>query len=310
MRFFSITLIFCIALFFGLLAPLGHSELIDRTAAIVNSNVLTLSEVRQFRRDFELRKELDPFVAFFQFNPQGQKKTIAYLMQETLIYESFKPEKSEVEEEITSVLKKNRISKESLKDILKSQGVSYDTYLRLMGISLAKRKLLDRELRPLVNITEDEIKNYYYTASEFVKRKKKQKLMLSYDIVQMTIPNQLTADEVYKRITAGEDFEAVAVAFSSNGVQVNKLGMLREDSLSKTVRDSLEGLKVGDATKPLALGKSLYVIHRINRISAPTDPIFDRMKGQIQAVLYQKALERQLGLWTERKKLESYLFIP
>src|SRR3989338_491763 len=121
---------FKILIFLATLAAANSSEakVIDRTAALVNSEVITLSDVGRFRQFFNLRKEIDPFVAFFNNNPQSGRETIDYLIQESLITQKFPSTKADIDEEIQAVLKKNNIELESLKGILKSQHVGYDMY--------------------------------------------------------------------------------------------------------------------------------------------------------------------------------------
>ncbi len=45
-----------------------------------------------------------------------------------------------------------------------------EDYEYLMKVSVSKRKLMDRELRPLSNVTDEEIKNHYYTSQEFLEK--------------------------------------------------------------------------------------------------------------------------------------------
>ena len=288
----------------------AEAKVVDRTVALVNADVITLSDTEKFRRYFGLRKEIDPFVAFFSLKPEALKDITDYLVQENLIGQKLSPTKADIDEEIQSILRKNNIELEALKNILSAQGVSFEVYSQLMGVSVAKRKLIDRELRPLAVVTEDEVRNFYYTDPAFLARKKKQELLLSYDLSQMRVEGQALAAEISDRIAAGEDFDSVATKYLNRGVRSAALGVLREDSLSQAIRSSLEGLKVGDSTKPIALGTDFYVLHKINSISAPKDPVFEREKPQIQSILYQRAMQRQLALWTERERRNAFIHIP
>lgn len=288
----------------------AEARVIDRTAALVNSDVITLSDVGRFRNYFNLRKEIDPFVAFFNFSPKSPRETIDYLVQESLVLQKFPASKADVDEEVQAVLKKNNIELEALKGILKNQNVTFDVYESLMGVSIAKRKLMDRELRPLAVVTEDEVKNFYYTDPAFIERKRKQKLLLSYDLAQMRIEGKALSAEIADKLRGGEDFDSIAQRYVDKGVRTTPLGVLREDKLAEPIRASLESLKVGETSKPISLGENLFVIHKVNSISAPHDPVFEREKAQIQGILYQKAMERQLTLWSEREKRNAFVHVP
>lgn len=293
-----------------LIPVLSEARLVDKTMALVNSEVITKSDIHKLERNLGFRRELDPLLAFLGKSPKTEKELVEFLVQESLIVAKFPATKEEVNEEVQGILKRNHIDLEGLSGVLKSQGISYDNYIDLMSVSLSKRKLMERELRPLSVVTEDEVKNYYYTAPEFLQRKQKQSLLLSYGLVQMQIPSRALADEVKERLKSGEDFDAVANQLSERGVRVADLGVIREDKVSDAIRKSLDGLKVGEYTAPLNLSGSDYLIHKIASISAPHDPIFEAEKAKIQNTLYQRAMDRQLNLWTERERRSAYIHIP
>lgn len=278
--------------------------------ALVNGAVVTKSDLDKFRANIGLRKELDPFVAFLQIIPKNDIELRDFLIQEALITQKFTTPKEEVDAEIQSIMKRNGIDEETLRGVLRQQGVKFETYTELMTTSLSKRKLMERELRPLSAVTPDEIKNYYYTAPEFVERKRKQELLLSYGLVQVQLRSRGVVDELTERLRSGEDFEAAVNRYVDRGASQTNLGVLREDKLAEPIRKSLEGLKVGESSTPLELPDGSFVIHRVISIGAPHDPEFDREKAKIEGKLYQRALERQLQLWTARERSNAYVHVP
>lgn len=299
---------FCFLLL--LLTPsISHARLIDKTVALVNSDVITLSDTENFQRDFNLRKEIDPFVGFLHVSPQKTNDIRDYLIQEALIQQKFPPTTEEIEEEINAVQKNNQIDRERLKAVLASQGVKFDSYQALMKISVSKRKLMDRELRPLSNVSDEDVKNYYYTAPEYSETKKAQKLVLTYDIAQMEIPTQALSQEVSKRLHAGEDFDALASSMNNQGIEVRQLGSFSEENLSEKIRDALNGLKVGEASDPISTGAG-YQILKINKIGAPKDAQFEKNKEQIRNQLVQKTMSSQLSIWTDKERAQAYIYLP
>jgi len=145
---FSIVLLFA----FTQQMPLANAGLIDKTAAVVNGDVVTLSDAHFFRKNKNLRKELDPFQSFFNLNPESDKDIIQYLIQELLVMQKLAVTKEEVEEEIASIQRNNKIDREKLKEVLKGQGIDFDDYYALMRVSVAKRHLIERELRPFSQV--------------------------------------------------------------------------------------------------------------------------------------------------------------
>lgn len=297
-------------LLFSLLLPsAAHAKLVDKTSALVNGDVILYSDVESFTKNFALRKELDPFVNLTKFDSQKQEDILNYLIQEDLVLQKSTPTQDEVEEEINAVQRNNKIDREKLKEVLQAQGVKFDDYRQLMKVSLAKRKLVDRELRPLAAVTDDEVKNYYYTAPEFADRRKKQNLVLSYSLQQMLLPSKTLADLAEKKLRSGADFDAISAELADRGAEKHSLGTISEDKMNELIRKSINGLKVGESSAAINTGNG-YMILKITDIGAPTDPVFEKEKEIIRNKLFQKALLSQLKLWTERERMQSYIHIP
>lgn len=292
------------------LAPASaHARMIDKTAALVNSDVVLNSDVESFKKNFSLRRELDPFIGLLNFAPGSTSDTLNYLVQEQLVLQKQTVSDDEVEEEINAVQRSNRIDRDRLREVLKSQGVDFEDYRRLMRVSVAKRKLIDRELRPLAAVSDEEVKNYYYTDPATKERRQAQKLVLTYTLQQLLLPSQALADAAAKRLKGGEDLDALAAEYAAQGAESSKLPALSEENMDARIREAVQGLKVGETTRPLSTGGG-FMILKVNEIGAPTDPVFEREKERIRSVLFQKALQNQLRNWAEREKAASYVSFP
>lgn len=287
----------------------AQGRLLDKTAAVVNGDVITLSDSSYFKKNLKLRHELDPFLNFFAKGPETDQEIVNYLVQEVLIMQKLTPTKEETEEEINSIQNNNKIDRDKLKEVLKSQGVDFDDYYALMKVSIAKRHLMDRELRPLSQVSDEEVKNYYYTSPEFSEKNKVRKLSLSYGLNQIIIPTKELSDLIASRLKSGEDMQALSGQFKSSGADYVKLGLLSEDKLAPAVKDAIQDLKVGEFSKPIYTGSG-YVILEVSEISAPKDINFEKDKEVIRNRLFQKTMTRHLEVWTEREKIQSYVYIP
>lgn len=296
-------------LVFLALADPSFAREVDRTAVLVNGDVVLKSDITSFKKTFSLRREIDPFVGLTGFSSDAKEKEVVdYLIQEKLVQQKHAATEDEVEEEINAVQRNNRIDREHLKEVLKSQGVKFEDYKRVMGVSVSKRKLIEKELRPLAAISDEDVKNYYYTDASFQSRRKDSKLVLSYTLQQMLMPTAALAETVVKRLRAGEDFDSVASDLAAKGVESSRLGTISEENMNQLIKTAVQGLKVGDSTKAISTGAG-YMVLRILEIGAPKDPVFEREREKIRNELFQKALTNQLRLWTERERASSYVHL-
>jgi parvulin-like peptidyl-prolyl isomerase len=284
---------------------------IDRTALLVNGDVVLHSDVSGFLKNFALRREIDPFISLSGFSAAragSEKDAAEYLVQERLALQKYPFTEEEVEEEVNAVQRNNHIDREHLKAVLKDQGVNFEDYRRLMGVSVSKRKLIEKDLRPLAAISDNDVKNFYYTDPSFLSRRKGNKLVLSYTLQQMLLPGKGLAEAVQKRLKTGEDFDSLAAEFAAKGVESSRLGTISEENMNPQILNAIQGLKVGESSKAISAGTG-YMILRILEIGAPKDPVFERERERIRNELFQKALVNQLHLWTERERASSYVHI-
>jgi parvulin-like peptidyl-prolyl isomerase len=177
-----------------------------------------------------------------------------------------------------------------------------------MGVSVSKRKLIEKDLRPLAAISDEDVRNFYYTDPIYSARRKDQKLVLTYTLQQLLIPSEEIAQEAQKRLHAGVDFDSVAAELSSKGVESTRLASMSEDNLNPKIRDAIQGMKVSESTPTIVSGNT-YMILRILEIGAPQDPVFEKEKEKLRNELFQKALANQLRLWTERERAASYVHV-
>lgn len=298
---------YALPLTLALLSFPAQGRMVDRTVALVNSDVVLQSDLQSLQKNFSLRREIDPFIGLSGFSPGNAKDSLEYLVQEKLVLQKSPASEEEVEEEINTVQRTNKIDREQLKTVLKAQGVDFEDYRALMAISASKRKLIDRELRPLAAVSDEDVKNFYYTDKAFRDRGNN-RLVLSYGLQQLILPNSDLAEEASKRLRNGEDFDAVTADLASRGAESSRLAAISEENMNARIRESIQGLKVGESTKPISTGAG-YLILKIVEIGAPQDPVFEREKEKIRGVLFHKALVNQLKNWTERERAASYVHI-
>ncbi len=294
--------------FLFLLSLSVNAREIDRTAVLVNGDVVLKSDLISLRKNFSLRREIDPFVGIAGFtpDPSKEKESLDYLIQERLVLQKYPASDEEIEEEINAVQRTNRIDRDHLKEVLKSQGVKFEDYRPIMGISVSKRKLIDRDLRPLAAISDEDVKNHYYTDPAFQAQRRENKLTLSYTLQQMILPTSPLMELAQKRLKSGEDLDSIASDLAGKGVENSRLGTISEENLNPKIREALQGLKVGESTQPVPTGSG-YVVLKIMEIGAPKDPSLERDREKIRNKLFRDALVNQLHLWTERERASSYI---
>lgn len=149
------------------LPTLARAELVDRVAAVVNNDIITLSEVEgrigpEFNR---LRAEPDASKRS-ALKDELLKKGVDLLIGEKLMENQVKElnievADSEIELGMDDVKKQNNISGEQFEQLLAQEGYTLASYKTFMRKHLARLKLVNLKVRSKVKISEEDLKAEY-----------------------------------------------------------------------------------------------------------------------------------------------------
>lgn len=290
---------------------------IDKISAVVNSDVILLSDVERFERTVTLRKELDPLFGFSQElegDKANRQKILEFLVQEKLVTQNFKISDAEVETEVQSVQRNNSLDREQLIAFLKNKGFEFNEYFELMRIGLAKRTLLDKEIRTRVNVSDDDVRNYYVNNVA-----KKSNIPLEYSLQLISISQasyktpraaEETAHAALRDIQQGEPFAEVARRVSDDPSAHNggELGYFATEALAEPLRSAVRSLQIGSISDVLKGPKGFMIVKLIDARSTESEA-FKAQKEQLREELAKEEYKKQLVIWAERARNESYIHI-
>jgi peptidyl-prolyl cis-trans isomerase SurA len=194
--------------------------------------------------------------------------------------------------------------------MIREQGFAYEDYFDLIRISVAKKNLIDADIRTRVSVSDDDVKNYYY--NRYAKDSKTPKV---FSFKMLTIsPHDYksggdaknTLERGRKEVLAGESFDEVAKRLSPTGA-IPDLARLSEDQMTPQIRSAIQQLKIGDVSPVLGTSETYFYLVKLLDISAEDQERFEKMKEEIRGQLAAGEYQRQIGLWLERQRSSSYI---
>ncbi len=298
---------------FALLSSTQAGLLIDKLAASINKNSILQSDVLAFRSTFNLRMQLDPLLSGTALGKQGAQSSDAaileFLIEEALIQEIYPSTPSEVEQEIAAIEAANQTDRKSLEQALAAQNFTFSQYHTLIGTILAKRSLVDREIRQKVAITDTDLKNYFY--NHYVKKTSTprsfhiQLLLLSADRFKSKALALTAITRAFNELRSGESFEQVA---RNTGEDASKtdLGYLTEDHMTHEIREKLAKMEIGDISPIFTVDEGTqYAIVKLKDIKIDNEEQFGKLRDQIRSELSEKEFQRHIQLWLEKQKEQA-----
>ena len=201
-------------------------EIVDRVIAVVNDDVITQYELENTVELVLKRYGPDiPPGDRERISGEARKVFLDRMIDDLLLRQEAKRlgitvREEEVSNTIQEYLKRRKMSMEDLQQVLVREGSSYEKYRESTRNDMIKTRILQREIRPRVSVTNDEIGLFYQEHRDEYEGK----LRVRMQMIFLPVPaegnpavkeqQQVKAQTILKRIRAGEPFEGLADEFA------------------------------------------------------------------------------------------------
>ena len=275
-------LLFLPSLLLCLTAP---AEIIERVVVKVNGDIVTLSEFqnRQVAAVQSARIEPDKIEAFLRENNARilQDAVDDLLLVQRAAELGFRLRPDFIKDQIETIKKENNLaSDEALIEQLRREGMSLDDLKRNLERSILKRQVLSRDLETRMVLTEDDVRADYqarladYTKAETVEL---QEILVSGGAAQAL------AAQIVDRARAGEDFAALARAFSSDPTRDagGDMGRFARGELAAALDGAAFSLPLGAISEPIASVEGLRILRIKEKTPGSVTPFY-QVKAEIR----------------------------
>lgn len=304
------------------IALTSNAELVDRIVAIVNSEIVMDSDFTNLKHKLNSSSMIDDSLLDnidMDTLAKDRQAQMNYLINEKILDSEVKRlnlsvTSDRVQMEIKEMAKRNGISADEVLSAVKAQGMSIPEYQEFLKNRIERQNLLEQEIISKIRVTEED------AFSEYLKRNPTSKNAVSeFKIAHILfrIKKNIAAEsvaasaqDIYNRLKRGEKFELLAEQnsqdpdFSQGGL----LGTFKSGEFSKDIEDAIKKIDVGDIT-PVIRTRQGFHIFKLLESKTIKDPKFEKEKPSITAQLVERNFKRQLKIWIQSKRDESFLKI-
>lgn len=312
---------------FTFLVQTSYADIVDRVVAVVNEDVITLSEVNEEGKPlFQRIAEQAPASELPEALKQVRKTVIDKLIEKKImLQEAEKANISVSQEEIDRafelILKRNNTTLQQFRNELVSLGMTEEQYRENLKNQVLSSKLVSFEVRSKVIIPESKIIDYYDT--HYTERVGEG----GYYILQVGFrwdhnPNgdETAKDEAKKRAErirslalAGQDFRELAREYSDlpSAADGGDIGVLNKDDMSPEMLEIISKTKPGDISMIIetASGYQFFKVLSSQEGQIITKVPYESVKDDIYEILYQQEIEVRFEEWLKNMKSQSYIKI-
>jgi peptidyl-prolyl cis-trans isomerase SurA len=288
--------------------PALAAKVEDRIVAIVNSDLIMLSEVK---------RELAPERERIEKHYRGEELSRRLQMAEGMALTRMIERRLQLQEaKVRNVDVGDQEVKLALKQLIQ-QGEKLDekdpASMKSVRDQLTLLKVVDREVRSGVMVADPEMKRYYqehgdrfalpeeYTLSQiFLKAR------TSDDLADL----KPKAREIMTQLKQGESFEDLALQYSDDptGSRGGRLGLVRQGELLPAIERGVSNLVPGGISEVIESPIGLHIVRLDDKKPKQFRP-YEEVRQEIQALVFQQKSEDMFQAWLADLKNKAYIEI-
>ncbi|MFT4974479.1 MAG: peptidyl-prolyl cis-trans isomerase SurA [Myxococcota bacterium] len=295
-----------------LLSGLSLAAIADRVAAVVNGDVITLSEV------YELGGPtfIEPRASSDATRRAAELEVLDSLVLRRLISQEIERlgldvTDIELDRTVDDIANRNGMTREQLRREVEKSGLPWSEYRGELKEELRMAKFNQAIIQPRITVNEDELKDAY------------RRLLASADLPEIVelgaifmaaptdpeVPDPRTA-ELQARADAGEPFPSLAAEYDQGpyGAAGGKMGNYREGELMPLLNDPAFALDVGTLSEPIQTNQGIFFLYVFERYPEQP-PELEAVRNELMEQVYSDRIEEETDTWFQQTRRRSAILI-
>lgn len=296
-----------------LTAFVSEAVILDRVVAVVNDDVITLTEVQEeglqaIRRI--VRETLG--VERERQLRSAERQILDDLILRRLQLQEAQKEKTEatpaeVQSAIEELKKRNGLaSDDDLKAALSRELLSEEQFRRGIAEQVILAKLVARRVRSKVVVLDEEVRQYYeQQQGQFNEIPQFKMRHLLVAVPPQSSPSEVLRaksriEEARALLKSGASFSTVAQRYSEGPLASSsgEVWTMKRGELAPELEQAALALPIGQASDIITTPAGFHLIVVEERVSSQ-DVAFDQVKEQIRAILFNQKAEAKFKEWIE-----------
>jgi peptidyl-prolyl cis-trans isomerase SurA len=294
-------------------APRGM--VLDRVVASVNDEAITLSEVQEEGQPV-IRKIFQDYVGPERERrvEEAQQRLMDDLIDRRLMYQVAKqegllPSSAEVQGAIEELKRNNSVTDEGqFRLLLKSEGLSLEQIRRNIAERLAIGRLMVRQVRSSIILSEEELLKYYEANKQKFEREATAEIL---NILIPIAPGQdeaaakARAEAALAKVRGGADFAQVAKEYAGGPAEgAGDALTVHRGELAPEIEAAAFGLPAGGVSEPIRTASGFHLI-KVLRVQAEPFIPFAEVRDQIRDQLFQEKFDAKRKEWLAKLRTRA-----
>ena len=304
-----------------LLSPSIFAMTLDRIVARVNADVITL---------MTLEGRVASFLNKMKAEGSNDKKLVKNKLMMTVL-DGMIAEKLQIQEakklgmvvteedfqkELDVIYEKNNITSEQFENMLISEGSNFDDYKKIIRDQILVSRIVTLQVSSAAAVGKRSVRKYYRKNKKIFWVPEKMTLSHIMFIRESDSSDKerklqkKTAEEVFRRIKAGENFSELAKKYSDDVTAHSggQLGVVGRGTMLPKFEKAAFDLKVGEVSNIVKTVNGFHIIKCDNIVPGYTKE-FKLVKSEIKNILSSKNREKRYQEWMSELKKKSFITV-
>ncbi len=310
----------CLVMMF-LGGPARGASPVDRIVAVVNSDVIT---------QFDLDRQAAPYLKRImaqeagdarkaEITAQVRQQVLSDMIEESLIDQAAKRlginvTDGEVEGMIQDVMNTRGLTPGELNERIAQEGLSMDTYRKQLRSHFYKMKILNREVKSKIVVTDEEIGAYYREHQDLYEGREAARIRQILLIVtpgatgQEKEAQRAKAEDLLGRLRSGASFSELAMANSQGPAAAagGDLGFVEKGVMLPEVDRAAFSMNRGETSDVIETRVGFHIIQVLDRRGAGLKPV-EEVRDEIREKIGGSKMETKFEEWLEDQRKKAHI---
>ena len=280
------------------------SVVVDRVVAVVNNEIITLSDLQRE----ETLKKVDA--------RHDERMLLDDMIDRKLQMAAAKSAgmdvtDKELTEAVTDIMKRNSLDSKQFEAALAKEGLTLEQYKAELREQMTLSRMFNKSVRSGVAVDEAEVRAYYerniknYSLPEEIRVRQ-----IFFRVPEKAKPSETAlirekATAAAARAKKGENFVTLVKELSEGETAAlgGDLGFLQRDQAIPEIEEAARTLKPGEIAGPLQCAGGFHII-KLEEIRTPVKPL-EKVKDEITKMLYELKVENTYRTWLQTLRGDS-----
>jgi parvulin-like peptidyl-prolyl isomerase len=298
-----------------------HAAFEDRIVAIVNDEVITLSELDAILQTYMKRVEKAPQIQREKMVEQARVAAMDKLIDDMLLEQKAAKlniivTDEDVDKALENRLEERQMSVEKFRETLFREGAVLDDYKSEIRRNIISGRIIDKEIRSGITISEEEVGEYYskhrndYEGKEATRIQ--QILLVKPKDCNDSTREELRAkaEEILKKVKDGESFDLLVDKYSQGPAARSRgdLGFVEKGMMFPEVDTAVSGLNKGESSGLIESPVGFHIIRVIDKRGAGIKPV-DEVREEIVRNIGNEKINKKFEEWLKELREKSLVEI-